>query len=48
MGVEIVLQIPSIERGHLGHAFAITFTYFENEIPQGANRKIEEFASMIS
>lgn len=32
----------------LGHSFTITLTYYKNEIPQGANGKIEEFASMLS
>lgn len=31
----------------LGHPFRLSFHYFEREIPRGANRKLEEFVSLL-
>ncbi len=40
-------ELSKAIRGHLGGDFTMVFRYFKNEIPQGANGKIEEFTSCV-
>lgn len=40
-------RLGEVIRTALGHAFALSFVYFEKEIPRGKNGKYEEFISRL-